>query len=400
MTPLLAVEEAQRRLLAQVEPLAAEHVGLVAANGRHLAADVVAILTQPPAAVSAMDGYAVRWADRTGPWRQVGEAAAGRGFTGVVARGQAVRIFTGAPLPAGVDTIVVQEDVGRGDPLVLTGAGPPHAGAHVRPAGLDFAAGDRVGRAGDVVTPARIGLFAAAGRATLPVHRRPRVALLATGDELVAPGTTPRRDQIVSANGVMLAALLAAAGAEVADGGIVADDPTALARALREHADADLLVTIGGASVGDHDHVVPVLRALGATIDFWKVALRPGKPLLAGRLGRAAVVGLPGNPVSAFVCAQLFVVPLLRRMQGAPEPLPATIAADLGAALPANDGRRDYLRGFLTNGVAVAAARQDSSMLRTLADSNVLIVREPGAPAAAAGTPVVCVPLDSPWSVA
>lgn len=399
-TPLLSVEEAQARLLAQVAPLPVEPVALGEANGRRLAAVVVARHTQPPSAVSAMDGYAIRWDDRAGPWRLIGEAAAGRGFAQPLGAGEAVRIFTGATLPAGADTVVVQEDATRdGDGVILGGGGPPRRGAHVRPAGLDFAAGDVVGIAGDTVTPARIGLFAAAGHATVPLHRRPRVVLLATGDELVPPGTTPGRDQIVSANGVMLAALLAAAGAVVVDGGIVADDRDALAAALLAHAGADLLVTIGGASVGDHDHVVPVLRAIGATIDFWKVALRPGKPMLAGRLGDAGVVGLPGNPVSAFVCAQLFVVPMLRRMQGA-EPLPQAITARLGAPLAANDARRDYLRAVLSGDVVTAASRQDSSMLRTLADSNVLIDRAPFAPAAAAGDRVACIRLDSPWSVA
>lgn len=400
-TALLPVDEAQARLLVQVAPLPVEQVALADANGRRLAGDVVARLTQPPVAVSAMDGYAIRWADRAGPWTMVGESAAGRSFGGEVGAGQTARIFTGAALPAGADTVIVQEDVGRdGDTVTLVGDGPPREGAHIRMAGLDFAAGDCLGLAGSLVTPARIGLFAAAGHASLPVHRRPRVALLATGDELVPPGTVPGPDRIVSSNGVMLAALFTAVGAEVVDGGIIADDRYALAAALRAHAGADLLVTIGGASVGDHDHVLPVLRAMGATIDFWKVALRPGKPMLAGTLGGASVVGLPGNPVSSFVCAQLFIVPMLRRMQGAPDPLPTPIDSKLGADLPANGGRRDYMRGVLSGGTVVAARLQDSSMLRTLADSNVLIVREPGAPAATEGTIVACLRLDSARSVA
>ncbi|MGI4880679.1 MAG: molybdopterin molybdotransferase MoeA, partial [Janthinobacterium lividum] len=256
---MLAVDEAQARLFDGVVPLAAETVPFAAALGRILAADVVAKLTQPPFAASAMDGYAIRWADRAGPWRLTGESAAGRAFDGTVGPGDTVRILTGAPLPAGADTVVVQEDVARdGDTVTLTGDGPPREGAHIRRAGLDFAAGQPVARAGDRVTPARIGVSAAAGHAAMPVHRRPRVAILATGDELVPPGVAPGPSQIVSSNGVMLAALLGKY-AEVIDGGIVADTREALAAAFVAH-DVDVLVTIGGASVGDHDLVQPVLR--------------------------------------------------------------------------------------------------------------------------------------------
>lgn len=398
MTPLLGVDEAQARLLAGAEPLAAEDAPFSAALGRILGADVVARLTQPPFAASAMDGFAIRWADLPGPWRVVGESAAGRRFTGTVGAGEAVRILTGAPLPAGADTVVVQEDVARGgDALTLTGEGPPRHGAHIRPAGLDFTAGTIVARGGERVTPARIGVAAAAGHATLPVHRRPRVALLATGDELVPPGTTPGPDAIVSSNGVMLAALLGR-HADVVDGGIVADTAAALTAAIRAH-DADVLVTIGGASVGDHDHVVPVLAAMGAAINFWKIALRPGKPMLSGRLGDTRIVGLPGNPVSAFVCATLFVVPLLRRLGGDPAPLPVPFMAAAGADLPANGARRDYLRARL-DGSVIPFARQDSAMLHVLADSNVLIVREPHAAITTKGTMVPCIALDTISGVA
>lgn len=405
MTPLLGVDEAQTRLLAGVVPLSAEAAAFPAAIGRILAADVVAILTQPPFAASAMDGFAIRWADLPGPWRIIGESAAGRRFGGAVGAGEAVRILTGAPMATGADTVIVQEDVARaddgrgGDALTLTGDGPPREGAHIRPAGLDFAAGDVVARAGDRVTPARIGVAAAAGHATLPVHRRPRVALLATGDELVPPGTTPGPDAIVSSNGVMLAALLAG-HAEVMDGGIVADTPEALAAAIRDHANVDVLVTIGGASVGDHDHVMPVLTATGAEIDFWKIALRPGKPMLSGRLGTTRIVGLPGNPVSAFVCATLFVLPLLKALSGEPHPLPLPFMATAGVDLPANGLRRDYLRARLTGGTAQPFARQDSAMLHVLAGSNVLIVREPNAPELLAGTLVACIALDTISGVA
>ena len=377
---MLTVAEAQARLLARVAPLPPETVALAFAAGRRAAADTHATLTSPPFAVAAMDGYAICWTDRAGPWRVVGEAAAGRGFAGHVGAGGAARIFTGAPLPAGTDTVIVQEDVARdGETLRLTGDGPPGQGAHIRRAGLDFATGDRVVAAGEPLTPARLGLLAASGHGSVAVRLRPRVALLTTGDELVAPGIVPGCDQIVNANSVMLAALLCATGAEVVDCGIVPDRRDVLAAAIRDARDADVLVTVGGASVGDHDLVVPVLTEMGAAIDFWKVALRPGKPLLAGTLGGQRIVGLPGNPVSAFVCALLFVAPLLRALGGDPDPLPRLRHARLGNKLPANGVRQDYLRATLDDGVIVAAATQDSSMLRTLAVSNALLVRAPGA---------------------
>ncbi len=400
MTGLIAVDEAQARLLAGVAQMPAENVPLSAALGRILAADVVARLTQPPFAASAMDGYAVRWADLPGPWSVIGESAAGRRFAGQIDPGEAVRILTGAPLPPGADTVVVQEDTRRdGETLTLTGEGPPREGAHIRNAGLDFAAGAVVVPAGARVTPARIGVAAAAGHATLPVHRRPRVALLATGDELVPPGAIPGPDAIVSSNGVMLAALLGSLAA-VSDGGIVRDTRDDLAAAIRAHAGVDLLVTIGGASVGDHDLVMPVLRELGAEIDFWKIALRPGKPMLSGRLGATRIVGLPGNPVSAFVCATLFIVPLLKRLGGDPAPLPVPFPAPAAVDLPANGGRRDYLRARLEGGEVRPFARQDSAMLHVLADSNVLVIREPNQPLTMAGTLVPCIALDTISGVA
>lgn len=393
MSGLLSVADAQARLLDGVVALAAETLPLREAVGGVLAEDVVARLTQPPFAASAMDGYAIRWPDRAGPWRVIGEAAAGRGFAGRVGAGEAARIFTGAPLPEGADTVVVQEEVAReGDTARLTGEGPPREGAHIRPAGLDFTVGAVVGQAGQPVTPARAGLLAAAGHGEVAVHHRPRVVLLATGDELVPPGTVPQADQIVSSNGVMLAGLLRAY--DIIDGGIVPDTREALAAAIQS-ADADVLVTIGGASVGDHDLVVPVLQDLGAEIGFWKVALRPGKPMLSGRLGAMRIVGLPGNPVSAYVCAFLFVVPLLRALMGERDVLPPLFAASLGAALPANGPRQDYLRCVATPGPVVTAAnRQDSAMLGLLAGSNALIVRLPYAPAADAGETVFCHALD------
>ncbi len=393
---LLAVETAQAQLLAAISPLAPETVPLYAAAGRHSTREYKALRTQPPWAASAMDGYAIRWADRAGPWTIVGEAAAGQSFRGVVGGGEATRILTGAPLPAGADTVVVQEDVERGgDTLLLTRDGPPFEGAHIRRAGLDFSIGDLLVDAGDRLTAARLGLLAAGGYGAVDIHRRPVVALLATGNELVPPGLPPGPDQIVSSNGVMLAALFDAAGATVIDAGIARDNRHELANAIAALTHADLIVTIGGASVGDHDLVLPVLRELGATIDFWRLALRPGKPMLAGRLGGAQVVGLPGNPVSAFVCAQLFILPMLRRWLGDPAPLPTLLRARSATALPANGPRQDYLRAVLSADAVTSASLQDSSMLRTLANANVLIMRAPDAPAVSPGDEVDCLPLDT-----
>jgi molybdopterin molybdotransferase len=401
---MLTVADAQARLLDGVEPLTPVALPLVASLGHTLAADVVAACTQPPFAASAMDGYAIRWVDRAGPWRIIGTSAAGHGFAGALGAGDAARIFTGAPLPAGADTVVVQEDVSaNGATLVLTGSGPPRAAAHVRSAGLDFRQGDVIVAAGLRITPARIGLIAAGGHATVHVHRRPRVALLATGDELVPPGSLPGPGQIVSSNGAMIAALLAGI-ADVTDGGIVPDTREALAAAIAAHTGADVLITIGGASVGDHDLVKPVLESVGATIDFWKVAMRPGKPMLTGALGTQRIIGLPGNPVSAFVCAALFAVPLLRRLRGASDALPHERTGLLTASLPANGSRRDYMRATAINTPSgwrvTPASMQDSSMLRTLADANALLIREIDAPAAGIDGPVSFLLLDSAGDVA
>ncbi|MFZ4381283.1 MAG: gephyrin-like molybdotransferase Glp [Sandarakinorhabdus sp.] len=398
MTGLLPYQAALDRLLAGTEPLPAETLDLAACAGRVLAQDIAARLTQPPFAASAMDGYAIRWADRHGAWQVVGESAAGHGWAGTLAPGQAVRIFTGAPLPAGADTIVVQEEVAReGDAARLAGEGPPRQGTHIRVAGQDFAAGDALIAAGTRLAPPHLGLAAAAGHGALPVVRRPRITLIATGDELVLPGAAPGPGQIVSSVPAMLTALLRSAGADVHDPGLVRDDRAALAAAITG-ADADLIITIGGASVGDHDLVVPVLRDLGATLDFWKVAIRPGKPLLAGTLAGSRVLGLPGNPVSAFVTALLFAVPLAARLAGRRHALPIE-NLPLAAALRANDGRRDHLRARRTPTGAEAFAAQDSAMLSRLAAADLLIIREPHAPAAAAGEAVPCIALDMFQSV-
>lgn len=385
MAALLPVAEAQQRLCALALPVAEELCPLADASGRWASRDIIALRTQPAADLSSMDGYAIRFADLPGPWEVIGESAAGRSFAGEVAPGRAVRIFTGAALPAGADTVLVQEEAARdGDRLALAGEGPPRLGSSVRPRGLDFAEGDTLIRAGERITPARLALAAIAGHATLPLRRKLRVALLSTGDELVPPGAPLGPDQIPETNRLLLAAMLADLPVELIDLGILPDRQDALEAAFRA-LDCDLLVTTGGASVGDHDLVRPALEAVGAAIDFWKVALRPGKPMMAGRLGDAVVLGLPGNPVSVFATATLFVRPLIAHLAGAADPLPRTRTVPLGESLPATGARADYLRAELIDGRAHAATIQDSSMLRTLARATCLIIRPAGAPEAKTG---------------
>jgi molybdopterin molybdotransferase len=332
-----------------------------------------------------MDGYAIRFADMPGRWQVIGESAAGRPFAGQIAPGQAVRIFTGAALPEGTDTILVQEEAARdGALLTLTGEGPPHHGRNVRKRGLDFAEGDLLIAPGERLTPARLAVAALAGHTSLPVRRKVRVALAATGDELVPPGTPLTGNQLPETNRLMLSALLDGLPVEIIDLGILADDQPSLEAAFRT-LDADVLVTTGGASVGDHDLVRPALEAAGAAIDFWRIALRPGKPVMAGTLGDAVFLGLPGNPVSAFVTTILFVRPLIAHLSGATDPLPRTRAATLGEPLPANGPRADWLRAELRDGRVFASTIQDSSMLRTLARADCLVMRLPHAPEAKTG---------------
>jgi len=389
VTALLPIAEAQARLFALADPVAEETIPILDAAGRWLAAPAVATRTQPAADLSAMDGYAIRFEDRAGPWRVIGESAAGRAFAGPCGVGEAVRIFTGAAMPAGADSVLIQEEAARdGDRLTLAGEGPLRLGGNVRRRGLDFTAGDELVAAHRRLTPARLAVAITGGVDTVRVARRVRVALCATGDELALPGTA-RADALTlpESNTPMLAALLADPAVEIVSLGILPDDLPTLERAFRG-VDADLLVTTGGASVGDHDLVRPALEAAGGAIDFWRIALRPGKPMMAGRLGRTLVLGLPGNPVSAFVTALLFARPLAAHLAGAEDPLPRTVTVTLGEPLPANNARTDYLRGEIRDGRAYASTIQDSSMLLTLARSTCLIVRAANAPAAQAGDSV------------
>lgn len=405
MSGLIPVAEALARVLASVAaPVEAETVLLARAGGRTLAADVVASRTQPPFPASAMDGYAVRSADAAmvgATLRLIGTSAAGHGFPGRIGAGEAVRIFTGAPVPEGADAILIQEDAAAeaGAVRVLE---PVEPARFIRRAGLDFTAGQTLIPAGTSLDARRLALAAAAGHPRLPVRRRPRVAILATGDELVEPGATPGWDQIVASNSLALGALAAEAGADIVDLGIAGDDHDALADAFRRAraARADLLVTLGGASVGDHDLVQAALAKEGLELGFWRVALRPGKPLMHGRLGDMLVIGLPGNPVSSIVCGLLFVVPAIRALQGDPRAgADRSEPATLGRDMPENDGRADYMRASLALEpgrlpVATAEQRQDSSMLAVLGRSEALLLRAPHAPAARAGDPCRIIRLD------
>jgi molybdopterin molybdotransferase len=392
--PLLPVTEAQERLFAMAPRAESESVSLAEAAGRWATEPVVALRSQPAADLSAMDGYAIRFADLPGPWTVIGESAAGRAFGGPVGAGEAARIFTGAAMPAGADSILVQEEAARdGDSLSLAGEGPPRLGMSVRRKGLDFSEGDTLIAAGERLTPARIALAATGGHGMLTVKRPLRIAVIATGDELIAPGTASSDPlALPEGNSAMLAAMLADLPVDVEVLGIVPDKLDTLTATFAATR-ADIIVTTGGASVGDHDLVRPALEAAGGAIDFWRIALRPGKPMLAGRLGEAIVLGLPGNPVSAFVTATLFLRPLIAAMAGAGDPLSATLSATLAEPLPANDRRQDYLRAKLDRGRVTVAGIQDSSMLATLARADCLVVRAPHAPAAQIGDTVEIIPI-------
>lgn len=385
---LLPVAEAQACLLALAEPVETERAALAQAAGRWAAENIAAMRTQPSADLSAMDGYAIRFADMSGPWDVIGESAAGAPFAGAVGAAQAVRIFTGAHLPPGADTILVQEDALReGSRLSLAGHGPAAPARHVRLAGLDFSEGETLISAGQRLTPAGLALAAMAGHGEALVRRPVRIAIAATGDELSAPGAPAATAQTPETNRLMLAAQLADMPVRIIDLGILPDCRKALSTVF--HAvDADVLVTSGGASVGDHDLVRPALMDAGAILNFWRIAMRPGRPMMAGRMRGTIVIGLPGNPVSAFVTALLFVRPLIAHLSGAADPLPAPRLATLGAPLPGNDGREDYLRASLRDGTVRAFPAQDSSMLRTLAHADCLIIRPPHAPAAQVGDTV------------
>jgi molybdopterin molybdotransferase len=392
---MIQVEEARGRILQALAPTAAETVPLAASGGRVLARPVHARLTQPPADVSAMDGYAVRAADAAAGavLRVVGSAPAGHPFAGAVGSGEAVRIFTGAVLPAGADAILLQEDAEAAEGRVRVGEAV-RPDRWIRRRGLDFEAGELLLPAGRRLTARDVGLAAAANHPWLAVHGRPRIGILATGDEIALPGEPVPPGGIVSSNAHALAALVRANGGEPTVLPIAPDDEAAIAEAATAARTCDLLVTTGGASVGEHDLVQSALGPEGFALDFWRIAMRPGKPLIWGRLGQTPMLGLPGNPVSALVCGVVFLLPALNRLSGLPETAePRTVRARLGTALPENDRRFDFLRARVETTaegdlVALPFPVQDSSMLKTLARADALVLRAPHAPPAAIGEAV------------
>ena len=390
MSAPLPLEEAQARLLALAAPLPIEHIAVEEAQGYYLAAPLTAQRTQPAADLSAMDGYALAPGDLPGPWRVVGESAAGHPYAGTIRAGEAVRISTGALLPHGADIVLCQEDATRdGDTLRLTGTPPHPADAHIRRTGFDFGLGHPLLPAGTWIGPAQIALAMTAGHKHLPVHRAPRLAILDSGDELAPPGPDCPAHQIPASNGAMLAAMAAPLPSHIQRLGPVPDDQAALVAALHAASDADVIVTSGGASVGDHDLIRPALREWGADIDFWRVAIRPGKPLLIAQRGAQIVLGLPGNPVASLVTAHFFLLPLLRQMLGAartlPMPMRATLAEDVGAG----GARREFLRGAWDGQSVTPRMMRDSSALASMALSNCLIERAANAPPLQAGENVM-----------
>ena len=398
---MISVEEARGRILDALHPTPAEIVALADAWNRVTAEPVAARLTQPPADVSAMDGYALRAADGalSATLTVVGAAPAGHPFDGQVGPGQAVRLFTGSIVPAGTDAILLQEDATRDGDTVRVNE-TVTAGRHIRRKGQDFAAGDIVLPAGRRITARDVGLAAAANYPWLSVHRRPRVAILATGDEIAMPGEPIPPGGIVSSNSHALAALVRAGGGTPIILPIALDDRSAISAVADSVQGMDMLVTTGGASVGDHDLVIESLKARGMTLDFWQIAMRPGKPLLLGQLGTTPVLGLPGNPVSAMVCAVLFLLPALARLSGLPAAPPSVSPAILGSALKQNDHRADHLRATVaidsTGRIVVTPFPvQDSAMLRRLALADALILRAPNAPALQPGAEVGIIRLDS-----
>ena len=397
----MPVAEALARVLADAKPLPAESVPLHDALGRVLTEDVKALRTQPPDTLSAMDGYAVRAADvaqAPATLHVIGEVAAGHPFEGEVKAGQAARIFTGGVMPKGADTVVVQEITEREGHTVIIQK-PTAKARNVRGQGIDFSEGQILLAKGTRLTGRDLMLAAAMNHPAVNVHRRPKVAVIGTGDELVAPGSKPAPGEIVYSNGFALIAMAEREGAEVSDLGIARDSIEDIAAAVRRARDggADILVTSGGASVGEHDLVQRALAAEGLDLSFWRVALRPGRPMMHGRLGAMQVLGVPGNPVSSYVCAFLFLVPLIRRLAGRSDVEHVPQPAVLGRDLPANDERADYLRATLSVGaqglIATPMPAQDSSLMASLAKADCLLIRPPNAPAAASGSPCVILKL-------
>lgn len=387
MNGALTLEEAQARILALAPLLPIERVDVPSALGRYLAEPLLARRTQPASHVSAMDGYAVREADIKGPWRIVGESAAGHPWDGPLGDGEAVRISTGAIIPAPAGAVIVEEDTARdGDVLTLIGTGPAPAARHIRRAGMDFCCDDQLLAAGMRIGPAQIALALAAGHRHLAVRRPPRIAILDSGDELAANPEACLPHQIPASNGAMIAAMVASIPVEARRIGPLPDKMDVLVGALDSASDVDVIVTTGGASVGDHDLIRPALQEWGATLDFWRVAIKPGKPLLVARKGKQLVIGLPGNPVSSMVTAYLFVLPLLRAMLGASQPLPRALSQMLSGPVPATGGRREFVRAAFSEDGLTPLRLQDSGALSAMAATDALIDRPPNSPALPEGS--------------
>jgi len=386
---MLALEEAQERVFSLVSTMGSETIPVEESQGRYLVNDLLAVRTQPPANLSAMDGYAIGFADETkGPWTLVGESRAGTPYGGVVNSGEAVRISTGAHVPAGADRILIQENVEANGPDITCAQDYPAQGRHIRFAGFDFAAGDMVLPDGTAMGSAQIALAITAGHATVTVAKCPIVAVLDSGDELVADPANCGPHQIPASNGAMIAALVRSLGCKVIRLGPVPDDRYALAEALVKAEGADFLVTTGGASVGDHDLMQPALEKWGAYLDFWKVAMKPGKPVMVGKRGDQMIFGLPGNPVSSYVTAFLFVLPALRKAMNAAAPLPRMALIPAGETLPGIGSRREFLRAIWDGQSVKPGDSQDSSALRALATANCLVHRPAHAAEVLAGEPV------------
>jgi molybdopterin molybdotransferase len=387
---MISVDEAQARLLALVTPLPPVERDLMQAVRHYLHAPLMAMRTQPAADLSAMDGYAIAVQDFPGPWRVIGESAAGHPFAGDLQRGEAVRIFTGAYVPQNADSVLIQENAARdGDMLNATLDHPPVFGANIRRLGGDFHAGDAVLPKGTYLDAGAIAVAAMAGHGRLMVGGVPRIAIAATGDELVPAGSAIGPAQIPCSNSPMLQAMLAGLPCDVRDAGILPDDLTALETSLSALCEqVDIIVTTGGASVGDHDLVQTALMNIGAQMDFWKVAMRPGKPLMAGKVGNTVVLGLPGNPSSAFVTAFLFLLPLIRHMAGCNAPLPAYFEAATATDLPAGGERAEYMRATVEGGHITPFMTQDSGLTRNLSQANALLVQHPNVPPRAKGSVV------------
>lgn len=378
---MIPVEEAQMRLLLLATVLPSAVLTLDNAIGHYLAEDLIAKRNQPAADSSAMDGYAIRFTDLPGPFTQVGESAAGVPFHGAIECNQAARIFTGAHVPAGADTILVQEDAqADGNQINLIGNGPDMFGKHIRRQGGDFRDGDQLASTGSLLHSGTIAAAAMAGYGHLRVGGTAKVKIISTGDELLPPGESCDAAHVPSSNNIMLRAMLKSFPCQVVDAGIIKDNLNLIAAAFDDAEEFDVIVTSGGASVGDRDFVQEALKAAGAEIDFWRVAMRPGKPLMAGRISRTIVLGLPGNPSSTFVTAALFLLPLVRHLAGSNAALPKVDFAPSTVDLPSGDKRTEYMRARLEHGAITPFHRQDSGMITPLVEANALLVRPAFAP--------------------